>query len=132
MLIVISKDYLKQNGISARSAASFNVCVGASWIGTTPAPSPGWVGHDVKGKPYATHADANGVYWALANDCTASSGNDPCVALRTKQTVDVTTYMKTVDPTWTAAKTATLMKDSDLAFVVREKSPWDQKGAIYS
>ena len=132
MLIVVSKDYLKNNGISARSANSFNICVGASWIGSTPAPVNGWVGHDVNGRSYTTHADASGVYWAFANVCTRSPGNDPCVALMTKQTADVTAYMKTVDPTWTAAKTATLMRDSDLAFVVREKSPWDQKGAIYS
>ncbi len=132
MLIVISKDYLKAKGISARSATAFDICVGAKWIGGGTAPANGWVGHDSKGKPFTTKNDGTGAYWAFANDCTATSGINPCVAVRTKQAADVTAYMKTVDTTWTAARTTALMKDSDLAFIVRKRPTWDGKGGVYA
>jgi len=56
----------------------------------------------------------------------------PCIALRTKQASDVTTYMKTLDPTWTAAKTAPLAHDSDIIVVIRKSFGWDGKAGIYS
>ncbi len=129
MLIVISKDYLKQKGLYLKNPFQFSLCVGATWIGAGPAPANGWIGHDPKLRPVVTHADVNGVYWALANDCFVFLPNtsNPCIAVRTRFAFDVQKYFH-----WTAAQTAAYMQDGDLAFIVKKNSPWDGKGGVYS
>ncbi len=126
MLIVISKDYLKQQGIQSRSVLNFNVCVGATWIGTGNA-TPWLARTPIFGLPVPAKLNG-GVYWGLAYDCIALPRNtsNPCIALRTKQASVVRAYFH-----WTAAQTAAVMTDSDLAFVIHKSSPWDGKAGIY-
>ena len=122
MLIVVPKAVLKSN--TARSARSFNVCIGATWIGTGGA-SP-WTAITSNGVPTPAKLDG-GVYWGIAGMCPAGPvTSNPCVAVKSKQAIDVQNYFG-----WTSAYTAQFMKDSDLAVIIRKSSPWDGKGGVY-
>jgi hypothetical protein len=130
MLIVISAAYLKSKGISARSATSFNACVGARWIGTDSPPTDGWTAKALKGGgTVKTHADSNGVYWGLARPCGSlpKGSADPCIDLATKNAADVKKYFNL-----SASDTANLITNGDIAIVIRKLSPWDGKGSVYS
>ena len=138
MVIDISKESSSPVGSVPGAATSFNLCIGAIWMGSgSPTAAQTKWALDSKGKltnaVLETLTDGTKVYWGRATVCTAlSDPTMPCIAVRTKQAADVTTYMKSIDPTWTAAKTATIASDSDIVFIVRKKSPWDGKAGIYS
>ena len=128
MLIVIPKAVLKAN--TSRNAASFNVCIGATWLGSgTPTTAQLTWNLNSKGKLVpAVHEGTTNVYWGVATNCSALPPNDPrpCVAVRSKQAIDVQNYFG-----WTPAQVATYMKDSDLGIIIRKNFPWDGKGGVY-
>lgn len=126
MLIVISKDVLKSAGLTSRNVQSFNMCVGATWIAAGEATA--WTAKKPVGNGTQPAVLNGGVYWGLALDCSAlpAGSANPCIALRTKQAINVQNYFH-----WTAKQTALYVKDSDLAFIVRKNSPWDGKAGIY-
>jgi hypothetical protein len=92
MLIVISKAALQANGLTQRSAASFNICVGATWIDPDHAVVP-WAAKNAAGQPVDAQL-ASGAYWGLARNCSEIAANaiDPCIAVATKSTKDVQAY----------------------------------------
>jgi hypothetical protein len=126
MLIVISAAFLKANGISARSASSFNACVGAKWIDTTTPKA--WTAKPVKGGgtvPAVPGTD--GLYWGYARPCgsLAKGSMDPCIDLATKNAADVQKYFNL-----SAKETANLITNGDVGIVVRTIFPWDSKGML--
>ena len=133
MILIMPRTTLKAYDITSRSAISFNVCAGATWLAGTPVVP--WTTKDpVTGALVPNGAVLeDGQYFGVAADCAAFPANatDPCAALKTKQAADVTLFIQTnIDPTWTG-QTAAFMKDSDLAVVVRQGFPWDQRTGIY-
>ena len=123
MVLIISKDYIKSQGLTSRNAASFNACVGATFIG--PGTEAAWT--TKTGTPAAQKV--TGVWYGIADDCTKFAANsaNPCVALKTKQVADVQAYLNGLGYTINVSQ---FMKDSDLAIVIRKASPWDGKGII--
>jgi hypothetical protein len=121
MVIVISKDVLKAGGVTSRNAASFNACIGATWIG--PGTEGPWI--TKTGTPTAQKVGTE--WWGVAGDCSQFPANspNPCVALKTKQVADLQAYL---GPNVNASQ---FMKDSDLAIVIRKAAPWDGKGAVF-
>jgi hypothetical protein len=68
----------------------------------------------------------------LAADCSrfASDSTNPCAALKTKNVGEVQAYFTSIGDTATAASIPSLMANSDLAVIVRQIYPWDQKGMM--
>jgi len=126
MLIVISKGTLQTNGLTQRSAASFNVCIGATWIDPVNPVVP-WAAKNAAGLPVDAQL-SGGAYWGLAKNCSTFAANaiDPCIAVATKSTKDVQAYFG-----WTSAQVAQYMQNSDLALIVRKRFGWDGKAGIF-
>ncbi len=133
MLLILPKRTLQALGVSSRSAASFNVCLGATRLDGV-ASSP-WTAEDATGAfAPATQdvADPN-LYWGLAADCTrfTAGSTDPCAAVKTKNVSEVQAYFTSIGDTATAASIPLIMANSDLAIVVRTVYPWDGKTGLY-
>jgi hypothetical protein len=129
MLLIIPKDTIKANGITARSAISFNVCLGALWIDQNHT-AAAWHAKKVSGSGPGVVTFSDGRYWGTVADCGATgiglTLNDPCIKLKTKQAADVKAYFG-----FTTAQINALMKDSDVAIVIHKPFPWDGKGGTY-
>ena len=127
MLLILPKDTLKEFKITSRGTSSFKVCLGALWIGAG-SPTAWTADGGKKGPGVASVLKADGRYWGSPADCGSSylSPTDPCIALRTKQTVDIQNYFG-----MTAAEVGAIMRDADLAIVIHKAFPWDGKGGIY-
>jgi len=128
MLLLIPKKSLLAFGVSARSAASFQVCLGADRLdgGTDP-----WIAKNAAGVLVPAVLDGT-TYWGNAADCSAftAGSSNPCAALNTKNVGDVQAYFTSIGDTATAASIPSLMGNSDLAVIVRQSYPWDQKGMM--
>ena len=112
----------------SRGTSTFNVCLGALYIGTG-SPSAPWkqVAATKKG-PLRNSVPSGGRYWGTPADCGTPGLNasfDPCIALRTKQASAVQAYFGL-----TAAQTAAIMTDADLAIIVHKPFPWDGRGGV--
>jgi hypothetical protein len=130
MLIVIPKETLLAGGLTSRAASSFPLCVGATWVNTTTPVA--WTARGGKKGIIDSKEDPAGskTFWGFVLDCSQLPANtptsNPCADLRTKNTTAVENYFG-----WTPERTAQVMRDSDLAFVIRMGFPWDGKGAVY-
>ena len=144
-LIVIPKATLKYSGFLNRSAANFNICFGAIWIGQgsdvpgTPGANLGWWGktsatnnHLVRATRVAdpTVTPQGYRFYGILADCgtagLATDKSDPCILKRTKQKSDILNLL--------GSDAASIMTDADLGIVVRigdptnsnnPPSPWD-------
>jgi hypothetical protein len=128
MLLVIPKETIKKAGITSRNAASFNVCLGALWI--DPDPGHSIVKWKTKSGALANNVDPNDPnrYWGVPGDCGAATltATDPCIVLRTKQAADVKAYLGL-----STTQINDLMKDSDLAIIIKKPFPWDGRGGAF-
>jgi hypothetical protein len=133
MVLIMPKDALKAYAVTARSASSFNVCLGAKRL----TPGPGWKAKVMTGKKptglFTTTAGAEGRYWGAPADCGAPGlGDDPCIGLRTKQVATARTYLVTQKHIMTDAEFNALnIRDADLVVIVEKTSPWDGKSGLY-
>ena len=131
MLIIIPKSVLKASGVLSRGTGSFDVCLGAIYIGTSPTFTP-WIGKNPAGSGtqssvlVADSAPLGGLtrYWGVPQNCTATNRvTNPCISLRTKQKADIFARL--------GAEAAALMNDSDIAIIIEKPTIWDGKGGIY-
>ena len=134
------KDTIKKDGLTARSADSFDVCLGATWLnGTSPSP---W-----KAKNLATGAlvdalpetgpGANPLATGAGSRCAprsrrarltpAQKAANPCVILKTKQVATLKAELVTKQQMPLAEFNALGAKDSDVMIVVSKPWPWDGK-----
>jgi hypothetical protein len=134
MVLLMPKDTIKAYGVTARSATSFNVCLGATRL----TPGAGWQAKVMTGKKpsglFTTSAGAEGRYWGAPADCGTAGlhPDDPCIGLRTKQVATARAYLVTQKHVMTDAEFNQLgMKDADLMVIVEKTSPWDGKGGLY-
>jgi hypothetical protein len=155
MFVTLKMKTLKFYGLTARNAASYDVCLGTLLLdgaatGTqtsankalTYAPfNRTWIGKDkkAKAKAAALSTDADGLYrwWAVVADCSASFINkayDPCISLKSKSASAVATEMtKVTGTTWTVADVNTKLNyvDGDIGIFISKPFPWDGKGGSY-
>ena len=134
MVMVMPKNTLKFYGVTARSATSFDICLGALKIDPT-SPITKWKAKNPKKSGLVDSAlgsDTEGRQWGVPANCGTAglSAVDPCIGLRTKQTSELRTYL--AGQGWTTAEINAIgMADADVAFVIRKGSPWDAKGGAY-
>jgi hypothetical protein len=134
MVLIMPKDTIKAYGVTARSANSFNVCLGALRLTS----GSGWKAKNPsskKGVPplVTTVAGAEGRYWGTPVDCGTAglSSDDPCIGLKTKQAATAKAYLVS-HGVMTASEFDSLgYRDADLMIIVEKKSPWDAKGGSY-
>ena len=132
--LVIPKATLQASGVASRNIAAFNVCFGATYLGSGAA-TP-W-----KAKTSPTNAtlidavgpDGGGLYWGWLPDCSAKKNpptltpDNPCISLRTKNADQLRAALG-----MTKAQFAFVgFSSGDLALVYRTKTPWDAKGSIF-
>ena len=137
MLIVIPKNVLKASGVLSRGTSSFNVCLGALYIGSSATPTR-WTAKNPAtsgtqpANPVVDSGALGGLtrYWGVPLDCSDSRIKDtngkntsPCISLRTKLKSDIFNAL--------GAEAAALMNDSDIAIIIDKPSDWDGKGGIY-
>jgi adhesin/invasin len=135
--LIIPKSLLQSSGYASRNASTFNVCFGATYLGTG-SPSPLW---QAKTSPTNTTLinsvfnSGNGLYWGWLPDCStggkksppALSSENPCIVLRTKNAKELQTALGLSN-----AQFATLHFGSgDLGIVYQTRTPWDAKGSIF-
>ena len=143
LVLIIPKNTLKADGVLSRGTPSFNVCLGALYLGDGSPGSYGgthtaWIGKKTSGNGLAP---ANPVldplsgfirYWAPPANCGTAGlhadGSDPCIYLRTKQKSDITAL---VNQHILAPGADANMHDADVAIVIYKPNPWDGKGGIY-
>jgi hypothetical protein len=142
MLLIIPKNTLKANGVLSRGTPSFNVCLGAIYLGDTignaygTSTAPAWLGKTTSGSGLVaarTELDSAASvwrYWGIPADCGTAGlhANDPCIYLRTKQKSAITTL---VNQGVLATGADTNMHDADLAIVIRKPNPWDGRVGGY-
>ena len=138
MLMIIPKATLKADGVLNRGTPSFNVCLGALFLGDAThsfgsqhAPWRAISGPATERQDtIAVDGDTYYRYWGAPANCGAAglTSTDPCIVLRTKQKSDVTAL---VTQGVLSAGADANMHDSDLAIVIRKPSPWDGKGGVY-
>jgi len=129
MLLLIPKKSLLAFGVSARSADSFQVCLGANRLDTGTDP---WTAKDPTTGALVPAVRDGDTFWGTAANCSAFSPTavDPCAALKTKNVGDVQAYFTSIGDSDTAALIPTVMANSDLAVIIRQRFPWDQKGMM--
>ncbi len=140
MLMIIPKDTLKFYGVTSRGTPSFNICLGALYLGDgTPAHPFGsqylkW--NTLNGlaterqDTLALDGDTYYRYWGTPANCGAKglTASDPCIYLRTKQKADITAL---IQQGILATGADANMHDSDLAIVIKKPKPYDSKGGVY-
>ena len=109
----------------ARGVPSFEVCLGATWIGAAGADAPWRPGPGDRRPRIAVEAGKSNVYWGWVPDCAAVTAyaDNPCFELRTKSANQL---QSTLGLTKNELK-ALDYKSGDLAFVIEKPSPWDGK-----
>lgn len=126
--LIVPNAVLQDGGFTNRAINTWNVCVGAQWIGLPPTPTSGWL---AKTGPFATtllptSLGAGDYFWGWAPDCSAltaaqrATGN-PCISLRTKNSSELGAALG-LNATQVAALP---FKSSDLAVVVTMSFGWD-------
>ena len=138
MLMIIPKATLKADGALSRGTPSFNVCLGALFLGdaTNAFGSQHAPWNTISGPAterqdtIAVDGDTYYRYWGAPANCGARglTAQDPCIFLRTKQKSDVTAL---ITQGILSAGADANMKDSDLGIVIKKPSPWDGKGGVY-
>jgi hypothetical protein len=141
MVLIIPKNTLKASGILNRGIPSFNICLGALYLGGTQGAygsntATGWMAKRPSGTglvqttPLFEPASGYWRYWGTPANCGAAglSGTDPCILLRTKKKADITAL---INQGVLSAGADANMRDSDLAIVVKKPGPWDGKGGMY-
>ncbi len=135
MVLLYPKDTIKAAGYTSRGPNAYNICLGAKYLGTTPATA--W-----KAKTSLTNGtlkdavnDGTGVYWGYVPECSAIQASNlsaalkaqnPCISLRTKQAA--TLKAAVVPEIMSLQDFNTLgMKDADIAIVLSKPWPWDGK-----
>ena len=138
MVLIMPKNTLKALGVTSRGTPSFEICLGALFLGngtttygstTTPWRAKGGLAI-ARQDTLATDGDTYWRYWGTPANCGAAglTSTDPCILLRTKQRSDITAL---INQGILAAGAADNMRDSDLAIVIMKPSPWDGKGGMY-
>ena len=134
MVLIMPKDTIKAYGVTARSATSFDVCLGALRFTS----GSGWKAKNPstqKGAPplITTIVGAEGRYWGTPADCGTAglAPEDPCIGLKTKQAATAKAYLVSHGVMTATEFDALGFKDSDLILIVEKKSPWDAKGGGY-
>lgn len=134
LVLIYPKDTIKAAGYTARSATAFNVCLGATWLGSGPA-TPWKARASLSKTNTLTNAvgDGNGVYWGYVPDCSqltaAQRQTNPCLSLRSKQVADLKAAL--VPSVMSLADFNALgMKDADLGLVLSKPWPWDGKTGL--
>jgi hypothetical protein len=130
MVLIIPKDTLKAFGILNRGTDTFQVCLGAFYIGDpNVVPSP-WSAKVITKKggltPSVHKADSR--FWGVPADCGTAglAATDPCIGLRTKSSPTVQSYLGMTD-----AEFATLnIKDADLVIAIEKPFPWDGRAGV--
>jgi hypothetical protein len=125
--LIVPNGVLQSDGFTNRAINTWNVCVGAQWIGPPPAPTNGWL---AKTGPFATTLAAtalgtDGYFRGWAPNCSALTATqratDPCISLRTKNASELGAALGL-----NASQVAALpFKSSDLAVVVTMSYGWD-------
>jgi hypothetical protein len=130
MVLIIPKDTLKAFGYLNRGTDTFQVCLGAFYIGDpNVVPSP-WSAKATTKKggliPSVHKADSR--FWGVPADCGTAglAATDPCIGLRTKSSPTVQSYLGMTD-----AEFATLnIKDADLVVSIEKPFPWDGRAGV--
>lgn len=124
--LIVPNAVLQASGFTNRAINTWNVCVGAQWIGPTDPPANGWL---AKTGPFATTllptTLTDGYFRGWAPDCSALTATqratDPCISLRTKNASQLGAALGL-----NATQVAQLpFRSSDLAVVVTMSYGWD-------
>jgi hypothetical protein len=128
--LIIPNATLQAESFQNRAINTWQVCVGALWIGSSSEPGSGhgWLAKLTGPNATAllpTSPGLRGYYWGWAPDCSAlppgSDPGNPCISLRTKNASQLGAALGL-----NAAGVAALpFQSSDLAVVVSMKYPWD-------
>lgn len=122
--IIFPKSTLQNLGLASRDAGSYNVCLGATYLGDPAAFAP-W--QSTVTSESTTLQDArliDGAYWGWVPNCSTSlpAGN-PCITLKTKNAGQLQSALGLTKPQFAALG----FQSSDLAIVVSKPWPWDGK-----
>ncbi len=144
MLVIIPRDTLKFDHVTSRGTPSFNVCLGALYLGGGQGvygsnTATGWIAKKPSGtgtvvtQPTPVPDDSGYYrYWGTPANCGASglnaNGTDPCIYLRTKQKSDITAL---ITQGILKAGADANMHDADLGIVIKKPNPWDGRGGVY-
>jgi hypothetical protein len=140
MVMVLPMKTLKFYNLTARSADSYNVCLGAINLNGSTSNSDAWIGKDKKNKALAASqgldADSLNRFWGVPADCGQKylRPTDPCISLKTKSAKDVAARMTQVTgETWTIARVNSELNyvNADVAIFITKPFPWDGKGGLY-
>jgi hypothetical protein len=134
MVLVMTSDALKANGITSRGTPSFNVCLGA--LNVDPASTATtWRAKNLGKKGGLTNSTSTTAdtvdhrAWGVPADCGTSglSSSDPCIGLRTKSANQAQTYLGL-----TSAEFSELgISENDLVIIIEKGAPWDGKGGVF-
>ena len=130
MVMILPKNTIKHYGVTARSAESIKVCLGALDLDNDLTAK--WKGAKPTGSGLVDSTLVGDRQWGIPTACGTAglAASDPCIALATKQAATLRTYL--LGQGWTTAQiTALGMKDADIAITIRKGAPWDAKGGAY-
>jgi hypothetical protein len=122
--IIFPKSTLQNLGLASRNADSFNICLGATYLGEPQDFAP-W-------QATATSTDttlvdavvgSDGAYWGWVPNCGTVPADNPCVALKTKNANQLQAALGLSKREFTLLG----FQSSDLALVVSKPWPWDGK-----
>jgi len=116
--------------ITSRGVPSFEVCLGATWLGAAGADETNaWQAKNISSGALepAVEAGESGVYWGWVPDCAAltveQKVTNPCFELRTKSASQLQSTLGLSKGDIKALE----YKSGDLALVVWKPFPWDGK-----
>jgi hypothetical protein len=134
MVLLYPKDTIKSVGYTSRGPDAYNVCLGATYLGTGTA-TPWQAKTSLTNGTLKNAAQDGNVYWGYVPECSAIQASNlsadlkaqnPCISLRTKQAA--TLKAAVVPSIMTQSDFNTLgMKDADVAIVISKPWPWDGK-----
>ena len=132
MVLVYSKDTIKNAGYTSRGPDAYNICLGAKRLDGGTGGFITKVSLNNAARSTAL-VDGNGVYWGWLQNCSsltvAERANNPCITMRTKQ---VSALKAAVVPSvMSQADFDKLgMKDADVAIVISKPWPFDGKPGL--
>ena len=129
MVLLYPKDTIKAAGYTSRGPDAYNICLGATYLGTNPA-TPWKAKTSLTNSTLKNAVQDGTVYWGYVPECSALTATqrltNPCISLRTKQSA---TLKAAVVPSIMSLSDFNLlgMKDADVAIVLSKPWPWDGK-----
>ena len=134
MVLVMTSDALKANGITSRGTPSFNVCLGALNVDPT-SNATTWRAKNLGKKGGLTNSTSTTAdtaehrAWGVPADCGTAllPVNDPCIGLRTKSANQGKTYLGLTNGEFSELG----ISENDLVIIIEKGAPWDGKGGVF-